>query len=196
MFSTLYYDYFLCNLKEYTGVDFPITAILFYLTLGLILATFFLYYQNRTILFALKRLYKHKCIDRESAKTIEELHLTKRKYILYMLKHPSMLAHYIHRVPKGTEIVSESVTNTEEKNTDAPQQTETKNTSEDTPPELSRIDFTTDKFYLDETYFPRAKGIIDRGEEPLSRPILSSLAFLVVFAVLFFTMPSILSLLF
>ena len=50
MLSTLYYDYFRCNLKEYVGVDFPITAVIFYLTIGLILATFFIYVQNRTIL--------------------------------------------------------------------------------------------------------------------------------------------------
>ena len=167
MLSDLYYNYFLLNLKSYVGVDFPITAVLFALTLGLILSTFFLYFQNRTILFALKRLYKHKCLDEESAQTIEELHLTKRKYILYLLKSQSMLAHYIHRIPASPEEGA-----------------------------LGKVDFENDKFYLDARYFQRAKGIIDRGEEPLSRPILSSCAFLTVFIILFFTMPSILSLLF
>ena len=164
MLSNLYYDYFLLNLKSYIGVDFPITMVLFALTLGLILSTFFLYFQNRTILFALKRLYKHKCLDEESAKTISELHLTRRKYILYLLKSQSMLSHYIHRIP-----------------------------SDPTKDLLSKVDFENDKFYLDERYYQRAKGIIDRGEEPLSRPILSSFAFLIVFIILFFTMPSILS---
>ncbi len=179
MFSTLYYDYYLCNLKSYVGIDFPITAVLFYLTIGLILATFFVYFQNRSILYALKRLYKHKCIDKESAQTIEELHLTKRKFILYMLRGQSMLSHYIRRVvPKfeGSEDIKVSL--------------------EQTPVELTKVDFKRDKFYLDEKYFTRAKGIIDRGEEPFSRPLLSSIAFLVVFLILFFTMPSILSLLF
>ena len=96
-----------------------------------------------------------------------------------------MLTHYIRRV------VPKPVTTGEvEKNEDgeAPK--------EEIPVELTRVNFKTDKFYLDEKYFPRAKSIIDRGEEPLSRPILSSVAFLVVFMVLFFTMPSILTLLF
>ena len=171
MFSTLYYDYFKCNLKSYIGVDFPITAVLFFLTLGLIIATFFLYFQNRTILFALKRTYKHGCLDAESAQTIEELHLTKRRYVCYLLSTQSMLSHYIRRIPigDGTEENSKNPT---------------------------RVNLKTDKFYLDERYFERSKGIIDRGEEPFSRPLLSSIAFLVVFVVLFFAMPSILSLLF
>ncbi|MBR2612120.1 MAG: hypothetical protein IKC72_03530 [Clostridia bacterium] len=172
MLSTLYYDYFRCNLKEYVGVDFPITAVIFYLTIGLILATFFIYVQNRTILYALKRLYKHKCLDEESAQTIEELHLTKHKFILHMLKGQSMLSHYVRRVPTRTE------------------------EDENTPVLLRKVDFRTDKFYLDENYFTRSKAIIDRGEEPISHPLLSSLCFLVVFLILFFTMPSILSLLF
>jgi hypothetical protein len=172
MFSTLYYDYFRCNLKQYVGVDFPITAVIFYLTVGLILATFFIYVQNRAILYALKRLYKHKCFDKESAQTIEELHLKKHKFILYMLRGQSMLSHYVRRVLPISEQDDASKT------------------------QLRKVDFQTDKFYLDEKYFTRSKGIIDRGEEPLSRPLLSSLAFFVVFLVLFFTMPSILSLLF
>ena len=202
MLSNLYYDYFLCNLKSYVGIDFPITKVLFYLTLALIVVTFFLYFQNRTILFALKRLYKHKCIDRESAQTIEELHLTKRKYILYLLKTQSMLSHYIRRVPLGKKEVKTAETEDTETLATDDLKTETLHPEEDKPTEtehtetITKVDFKTDTFYLDEKYFVRSKNIIDRGEEPLSRPLLSSIAFLVVFIVLFFTMPSILTLLF
>ena len=176
MLSGLYYDYFLCNLKNYVGVDFPITAVMFAITLGLVIATFLVYFKNKSILHALKRLYKHKCMDKESAQTIEELHLTKRHAILYMLKNQSMLSHYVRRVGEE-EYTYESYL----ENKKAP---------------LPKVDFSVARFYLDPNYFTRAKAIIDRGEEPISRPILSAILFLVVFVILMFMMPSILSLLF
>ena len=49
MLRTLYYEYFLCNLKSYIGVDFPISAVLFWLMLGLILATFFVHFKDKSI---------------------------------------------------------------------------------------------------------------------------------------------------
>ncbi len=176
MLSTIYYDYFLCNLKSYVGVDFPIVRVLFYLTLGLVAATFLVYYKNRCIFFALKRLYKHKCLDPESAQTVEELHLTKHRAILYMLKNQSMLSHYVRRV--GEE---EYTYETYLENKKAP---------------LPKVDFESARFYLDQNYLPRAKSIVERGEEPISKPILSSTFFLVVFMILLFVMPSVLSLLF
>lgn len=176
MLRTLYYEYFLCNLKPYVGVDFPISAVFFFLTLGLILATFLVYLKDKSIHHALRRLYKHGCFDAEKAQTVEELHLTKRHAILYMLKNRSMLSHYVRRVGEE-EYTYESYL----ENKKAP---------------LPKVDLASARFYLDPSYFPRAKAIIDRGEEPISKPILSALLFLVIYLVLLFTMPSILNLLF
>ena len=176
MLRTLYYEYFLCNLKTYIGVDFPISAVFFCLTLGLIAATFLVHFKDKSIHHALRRLYKHGCMDAESAQTVEELHLAKRHAICYMLKNKSMLSHYVRRVGEE-EYTYESYL----ENKKAP---------------LPKVDLSTARFYLDATYFARAKGIIDRGEQPISKPILSSLLFFVVYLILLFTMPSILSVLF
>lgn len=176
MLRTLYYDYFLCNLDRYIGVDFPISAVLFCLMLGLVLATFFIHFKDKNIHHALRRLYKHECLSPESAETVEELNLTKRRAILYMLKNKSMLSHYVRRV--GEE---EYTYETYLENKKAP---------------FPKVDLKTARFYLDSDYFSRAKGIIDRGEQPISKPVLSSLLFLVLYLILLFTMPSILNLLF
>ena len=176
MLRSLYYDYFLCNLKYYVGIDFPINAVLFCLTLGLILATFFVHFKDRSIHHVLRRLYKHECLDPERAETVEELHLTKRHAILYMLKNRSMLSHYVRRVGEEEYTYEDYLQN--------------KKTS------MPKVDLKEARFYLDPSYFLRAKGIIDRGEEPISKPILSSLIFLAVYLILMFSMPSILNLLF
>ena len=176
MLRTLYYEYFLCNLNSYIGVDFPISAVLFWLMLGLILATFFVHFKDKSIHHALRRLHKHGCLDPESAQTVEELKLTKRHAILYMLKNQSMLTHYVRRVGEE-EYTYESYL----ENKKAP---------------LPKVDLKSARFYLDPSFFPRAKGIIDRGEQPISKPILSSVLFLVIYLIVLFTMPSILNLLF
>ena len=176
MLRRLYYEYFLCNLNTYVGIDFPISAVLFFLTLGLILAVFFVYFKDKSIHHALRRLYKHGCLEPERAQTVEQLNLTKRYAILYMLKNQSMLTHYVRRVGEDDYTYESYLENKK-----AP---------------LPKVDLKSARFYLDPAYFPRAKSIIDRGEEPISKPILSSLLFLCIYLILLFTMPSILSLLF
>ncbi len=171
-----YKRYLLLNLKDYPniGIDFPITAVLFILALGLIATTIAVNIRRAKIAAVVMRLCRLDATSEDRAITISEMRLNTKSYRSLLSKTDGELATIVARVgavkPTYEEYMSKKYKN-------------------------DKIDFTQARFYISKEGSERAGRILDIGAPTVLNTILFSVLILAIFICLTFLMPGLMSIL-
>lgn len=74
-FYEFYNKYFLVNLNDYSNIkiDLEISKILFFLLVGIIIATVIVNYRRASMILIIKKLLRHEIFSEDSAKNLSEL---------------------------------------------------------------------------------------------------------------------------
>ena len=168
-------ELFLLNLYDYEHIKFrmPIGMILTFLAIALAAATFFITYRKRYTYTFFTQLIRHNADCEERAKTLKELRLADYGALKRALSRSGQLTYMIKRVD------------------------EVKPTYEEARKrgfKYAKIDFTTERFYINPESLAKVKQIENTSYPAWWKPVVASIAILVVFAVLLICMPKLLEL--
>ena len=174
IFKDIYEKYFLINLKDYPniGINLEINVLVLAFTLGVVFASFMINYHRGYTYFTVKRLLRHGALDEKGAKTLDELGINSLS-VRFALSRSGQLSKLVRRVGETHYTYEEYVAK--------------KNTKE------GKIDFSTARFFLDETQLDRARHISEAEPPSLAKAILFAVMILAIGICLFLLMPEILT---
>lgn len=179
MLIDFYEKYFLVNLKDYPniGIDFEITKIIFYFTLGIIIASIAINYIRSQMYTVVKSLMRREAFSTETALTLDELGINTAG-VRRTLKSGSQLMKAVTRIGKTKSYSFEEYLELMKK----------KNFKDE------EINFAEDKFYIHPSNMPSAEKIYMSGTASALHTALFSVLLLAIFVCLMFLMPEILTL--
>lgn len=167
------------NFEDYPNIklNFPIGMFLILMAIAFCVACFFMYFNSLTAYRTVKQLIRHGAIGEENAKTLKAMrlddsHAIKRKLSSRSGHLSSLVTLSGYVKPSYDEYVKRAKKN---KNHD-------------------KINFDEAKFYIAIENKEEAELLIQKENPSIWKPILLSLVFLILSAVLFILMPNILEL--
>lgn len=154
MLGHIWNNIILLNLNEFEniGIDIYINILFFALAVVLILFAFFFDYSRGITYLTVKQLVRHGAKDKESAKTLSELGLSKNRFVKFMLSGANELTRIVLRTA-APEIDYDAFVKL----------------SRDEKKKLFLIDFDTETFYLSNESKERTDKILSRYEFSLPR---------------------------
>ena len=177
---SFYEKYFNINLKDYSaiGIDLEINKILFFFTVGAILAFVFVGYIRTGIAVALKALLRREAISEESALTLDEMRINTPAVRLALKKISGRLATVIACAGEKKYTYEEYLEISKKKGY-----------------KEEKTDLKSARFYIREGKKDEAKAIYDRYDSPVFHTVLSCILLIALYTCLLFAMPGILDLL-
>ena len=179
MFKRYILEYFWLNLKDYEniGLDLPIGMILMGLAVALCVSVFYINARKRSALNIITALLRHEAIDEEGAKSLKELSLDGTFGIRSALSKGGKLSKIVGRV-------GESVPSFDEYSKQKPSEQR----------ELEKANFEGVKLYIKSEELDAAKRMFEEENASYLPPIILSLSFIAVFAIIGIVLPDLLSL--
>ena len=170
-------DFFFLNLSNYENIKFPfpIGMFLVFLTAAMCAMCFIMNYTKSHTTSLLKQLMRHKAFDEDSAKTLAELRLPRSLALRLALSQSGQIAYMVHRAGYVKPTYEDYVTASRKKGYKS-----------------AKIDFATERFYLDVEKIGRAKKIVETDKTSIIKPILFSVLFIGILIGLMFSLPEIL----
>ncbi len=171
----LFLKYVFLNFKDYKNLNFnfPIGLILLFFIIAFPITVFFINKKKNTVTFAVKQLLRHEALDEESAKTLSSLRLSKSKSFKRMIVSGGQLSSMIKIVGYKKPSYEEYIEAKKEKKTE-------------------KINLDEIKIFLSKDSKKKAETIAEAELTPIWKPILISLAGIIIIAILFVFMPEIL----
>ena len=173
----IFEKYFFADLSTYFPAlpEVKFNIYLLFLSVGICLACFAVYFQKRAAYRLVKGLLRAKAVSPETAKSLLSLDLAGNRLLLRQLAANG----YIYRAVSRTDIAErQEDTPVNEEKTTAPQDAVLKA-----------------KYYIPSEKRAAAERVYDTDGGGISRPFILSLAVLLVYFALMFIIPSLLSLL-
>ena len=167
----LFLKYVFLNFNDYKnlGFNFPIGIILILLAIVLPAAFFFINQRKNTVTLCVKQLIRHGAVGETSAKSLSSLRLDKSKSLKHMLLSSGRLSSMVkiagYEKPSYEEYSKELKSNLNEA-----------------------------EIYLSEDKIKEAEAIVSTGTSSIIKPILISVATVIILAALFICMPELLDL--
>ena len=170
-------DFFFLNLNNYKNIafPFPIGMFLIFFAVAMCVMCFLLNYTKTHTTSLLKQLMRHKAFDEESAKTLAELHLPKSLALRMALSQSGQTADMVKRAGYIKPTYEDYVNDSKKKGY-----------------KDAKINFDTEKFYLDLEKIGRAKKIVETDKSSPIRPYVFSLVFIGILVALMFLLPDLL----
>lgn len=177
-FSEFIRQYFNINLKDYPniGIDFQISKVAFFIVLGLLIAIIIMNLRRVNSALLVKRLMRYEAFDEENAKTISEL-----KVNFYAAKFVFLSGGLIKKCVRR---VGEKVYSYEEYSA----------LIKDKKYKEDRVDFKTERFYLDPKYKDIYTSLTEGASPTLISTVLQCILVISVYICLMFLAPEILTL--
>jgi hypothetical protein len=169
-------DFFFLNLNNYENIDFPfpIGMFLIFFTVAMCVMCFILNYTKSHTTALLKQLMRHKAFDEESAKTLAELRLPRSLAIRMALSQSGQISYLVQRAGYVKPTYEDCVKDLKKKGGS------------------SKIDFDSEKFYLDVEKIGRAKKIVETDKTSVLKPYIFSVIFIAILVTLMFLLPGLL----
>ena len=170
-------DFFFLNLNDYENIafPFPIGMFLMFFTVAMCAMCFIMNYTKSRTTSLLKQLMRHKAFDEDSAKTLAQLRLPHSLALRLALSQSGQIAYMVHRAgyvrPTYEDYIAASKKNGRRN---------------------AKINFDTERFYLDVEKISRAKKIVETDKTSIIKPILFSVLFIGILIGLMFSLPEIL----
>ena len=170
-------DFFFLNLNNYENIafPFPIGMFLIFFTATMCAMCFILNYTKSRTNSLLKQLMRHKAFDEESAKTLAELHLPKSLALRIALSQSGQTSYMVKRAGYTKPTYEDYVKDSKKKGY-----------------KDAKINFDTEKFYLDVEKIGRAKKTVETDKSSPIRPYIFSLVFIGILVALMFLLPDLL----
>lgn len=202
-FRKIYNDYFCVNLKDYDkiGIDLEINKILLFLFLGLIAATVFISITSANTSLLLKKLLRSDAFSEEKAKKLSELGLSDNRAVKSLLSKGSgpidkIIRFVGYQKPTYEEYVEYQ--NQQKKAKYKPNSGEKYDKKSISDESIDRISISPDlssvSIYIDPEKKDYAERIYKINSTSITKTVLSCLAILAFYLLIFFLMPGILSL--
>lgn len=176
-------DYLSVNLADYEniGIDLEISKLLLLVLVGLCISFFVIDWHRGYMLLAMKKLFRHEALDEASAKTLEELGLSRSRSVKWALTHETRLSKIVKWVGKPEYTYEEYVELMKQKR---------KNREKE---ETERPDLATAKFYICTERLDEAREIEQNYSSSVVKTALFSLMFVIIFVGITLIMPELLS---
>jgi hypothetical protein len=176
IFANFYRDYFSLNLKDYSNIniDLEINKIIFFIFIGIMIATVVLNYRRYCMIVLIKRLLRYDATDITNAKSISELGIK---------KHHAKCA-------MSTGRMSKIVYSTERREYTYDQYSQMIKQGKGRE---EKIDFLNERLYIKETEFDNAHLIADNNHPTVFNTFLFCVFILASCVCIMFIMPSILN---
>lgn len=166
---------FFLNLYDYEHIKFrlPVGMIVTFMAVALCAATFFITYRKRYMYVFCSQLLRHNADSEENAKTLKELRLADYGALKRALSRSGQLTYMIKRVnavmPTYEEARAKGF-------------------------KYEKIDFASERFYIDSESVEKVKEIANYSYPAWWKPVVASVAILVVFSVFLICLPKLLEL--
>lgn len=174
--ANFYKDYLSLNLNKYIniGFDLEINKIIFYISIGVMIASIILNYRKYCMIVFIKRLLRYEAINENKAKSIAKLGVKKN------LASCAMSLNRVSRIVSSTEKIEYTYKEYSEliKN---------RNYKEE------KIDFSKDKLYIKEDGIDEARSIAEYNYPTPFSTILFCLFIFATSVCIMFIMPTILN---
>ena len=168
MYKNFWNDVVLLNLNKFEniGIDFYINIFLFVLALVICIFGVFLEFSRGVMFTTVKQLLRHEAFNKDSAKTLSELGLSKSKFVARAFTSTSRLKKLVHRVGEIQISYDDYIKLDKKKRR-----------------ELDRIDFENERFYISDENIDTAKRIYSTYNVSVLRIVLFCvLVFILYFA--------------
>lgn len=167
------------NFKDYKNLNFnfPIGFILIFFMIAFPIAVFLINHTKNTVATCIKQLLRHEALSEDSAKNLSQLRLSKYKGLRKMLLSSGELSSMVKIAGYKKPSYDEYMKAKKEKR------------------KIETVDFDNAKIYLSENNIDHARDIASIGTSSIWKPILVSIAGVIVIALLFVFMPTLLDLL-
>lgn len=165
------------NLKDYAniGIDLEINKLLLAFTVGVIIASLAINFNQTGINVTVKKLLRKHATDEASALTLNQLGINTMR-IRLLLSSSGQLKRLVARVGEPTYTYEEFVKLNKEKKY-----------------KEEKIDFTAARFYLREESIGRSRHIVEVGHTSMLNTVLFSVLVFAIFVCLSLLMPEILT---
>ena len=172
--------YVFLDLSDYKNlvVSFPIGLFLIFMTVAFTAAAFVINHRQNLISYCVRQLVRHEAVGEGNAKGLKELRLTNSKTLRKMILGNGQLAKYV-------KILGFTKPSYEEYMSKSPKERRT----------LYSFDLEGYKIYIPEDMKDGANKIALEKRSTALRPIILSIVFALISAILFISMPEILELL-
>jgi hypothetical protein len=174
MFEKYFESFFLLNLKDYANIriDFYINIFLLFAFVALGAAFFYINYYRGCMALTVKQLIRHGAESEKTAKTLSELGIKGHKGVMSLLKRDGQLTKVVSRVGATKYTYEEYVRLEKEKKL-----------------VREKIDFSSARFYLNESEKKRAQNIYENYSSSVVRTVLMCVMLLVIYFCLSLAMP-------
>ena len=171
MLKKYFEDYLSVNLADYEniGINLEISKLLILVLVGLCISFFVIDWHRGYMQLAVKKLFRHEAESEDSAKTLDELGLSKSRSVKWALSHDTRLSKIVKRVGAPEYTYEEYVALMQQK----------KKSGE--PLWDEKIDFSAAKFYIDQRRVTEARGIAENYTSSPLKTALFSLLFIIIF---------------
>ena len=185
------------NLMDYGGANLPIGWILLCVFIGMIAATIIIQYTNAVVRRAVKALMRHKCIDAESAKTLQKLGLSSDRGVLRAIRreNPTLMRLLKAVEDEGEDAKAEAISedaSVAQGEIFAPSEEKKKAAV----PKEPSIDIKTARFYLNPEMQDHAKEQLSRSDATVAHTAFYCGILVALYFAIALTLPYALSLFF
>ncbi len=177
--ENIFLKHLFLDFKDYKNLNFnfPIGLILIFFMIAFPIAVFLINHRKNTIATCIKQLLRYEALDEESARSLSTLRLSKSKSLKRMLLSGGQLSSMVKIAGYKKPSYEEYLKAKKEKK------------------KIEKFKFDDAKIYLLKEKKEEAEDIAVAGTASILRPIIISLAGMIIIAILFIFMPDILNLL-